>query len=171
MKALFLDRDGVMNVEKEYLHTIEAFEFIDGLFDTLRKAQELGYLLIVITNQSGIGRGYYSEADFKRLNTWMCEQLGNEGISIAQVYYCPHTPDAKCNCRKPLPGMLQQASQAFGIDFADSVLIGDKESDITAGKTAGVGRCILARSGHKIDESRTQADAVIDSVKELPPYL
>ena len=171
MKALFLDRDGVINVEKEYLHTIEAFEFIDGLFETLRYAQEQGYLLIVITNQSGIGRGYYSEADFLRLNRWMCEQLGNEGISIAKVYYCPHSPDAGCDCRKPLPGMLHEAARDFEIDFASSVLVGDKEADIEAGKAAGIGRCILARSGHAVDESKTRADAVVDSVKTLQPYL
>lgn len=171
MKALFLDRDGVINVEKEYLHTIEEFEFIDGLFDTLRYAQQQGYLLVIITNQSGIGRGYYSESDFLRLNRWMCEQLDNEGISIAKVYYCPHSPDAECDCRKPLPGMLHAAAEEFRIDMAHSVLIGDKESDIDAGKAAGVGTCILARSGHDIDESHTRADAVVDSVKALTPYL
>ncbi len=171
MKALFLDRDGVINVEKEYLHTPEAFEFIDGLFDTLRLAQTLGYLLVVVTNQSGIGRGYYSEADFLALNRWMCAQLENEGISIAEVYYCPHAPEAGCDCRKPLPGMLNAAVRDFGIDPAASLLVGDKEADIEAGRAAGVGRCILVRSGHEIDESNTRADAVIDSIETLPPYL
>jgi D-glycero-D-manno-heptose 1,7-bisphosphate phosphatase len=171
MKALFLDRDGIINVEKEYLHTVEEFEFIDDVFDTLRTAQEKGYLLIVITNQSGIGRGYYGEEDLLHLNRWMCEQFDNEKISIAKVYYCPHSPETTCNCRKPLPGMLLSAAKDFKIDFENSILIGDKESDITAGKSAGVGKCVLARSGHTIDETSSQADIIIDSIKDLTPYL
>ncbi len=170
-KALFLDRDGVINVEKEYLHTSEAFEFIDGIFDTLRYAQTKGYLLIVITNQSGIGRGYYTEKDFLALNEWMCEQFTQEKISISKVYYCPHSPVEICDCRKPLPGMIQRASEEFKIDVNHSLLIGDKESDISAGKAAGIGTCILARSGHDIDESASQADFIIDSIKDLTPYL
>jgi D-glycero-D-manno-heptose 1,7-bisphosphate phosphatase len=171
MKALFLDRDGIINIEKEYLHSREDFEFIEGIFDTLRYAQEKGYLLIVITNQSGIGRGYYTKKDFLDLNQWMCEQFSNQKISISKVYYCPHSPSEPCDCRKPLPGMLHSASRDFTIDFKDSILIGDKESDITAGRNAGVGKCVLARSGHAIDESVSQADIIIDSIKDLTPYL
>ncbi len=170
-KALFLDRDGIINIEKEYLYKIDAFEFINGIFETLYYAQTKGYLLIVITNQSGIGRGYYSEKDFLSLNQWMCEQFEKNGINISKVYYCPHKPDELCNCRKPMPGMLQQASKEFGIDFDNSIIIGDKESDIKAGKAVGIKKCILARSGHHIAESSTEADFVIDSVKELISYL
>jgi len=170
-KALFLDRDGVINVEKEYLHKAEDFEFIDGVFEVLRYAQQMGYLLIVITNQSGIGRGYYTDEDFQHLNRWMCDRFSQEGIRIAEVYYCPHAPDSVCDCRKPLPGMIHAAANRFQIDFDHSVLIGDKESDIEAGKSAGVGVCILARSGHRINESASKADAVVDSIKDLKPYL
>lgn len=170
-RVLFLDRDGIINIEKEYLYKIEAFEFIDGIFETLYYAQAKGYLLIVITNQSGIGRGYYSEKDFLSLNQWMCEQFEKNGINISKVYYCPHSPFDLCDCRKPLPGMFHRASRDFTIDFKESILIGDKESDITAGKSAGVGKCILARSGHTIDEAVSQADIIIDSIKDLTPYL
>lgn len=170
-KALFLDRDGVINIEKEYLHTPEAFEFIDGVFNILQDAQRMGYLLLIITNQSGIGRGYYSEAQFHHLNEWMIAQLRQVGITIDKVYFCPHSPDVSCECRKPLPGMIHAAGREFAIDFERSILIGDKESDITAGKSAGVGLCILARSGHRINESASKADAVVDSIKDLKPYL
>ena len=170
-KALFLDRDGVINIEKEYLHKPDDFEFIDGVFETLRIAEQMGYLLIVITNQSGIGRGYYTEEDFRHLDQWMRSRFAQEGIRIAEVYYCPHVPDTSCECRKPLPGMIHAAGREFAIDFERSILIGDKESDITAGKSAGVGLCILARSGHAIDERVTKADVIVDSIKDLKPHL
>lgn len=171
IKAVFLDRDGVINVEKEYLCTPEAFEFIDGVFDTLRHAQTMGYLLIVITNQSGIGRGYYTQTQFHDLNAWMIERFAREGITIDKVYFCPHAPDVVCDCRKPLPGMITAAEKEFVINLKSSLLIGDKESDIIAGKNAGVGLCLLARSGHTIDEASTKADAVVDSITGLLPYL
>ena len=92
-KALFLDRDGVINKEKNYLYKIEDFEFIDGVFDTCRYFQDLGYLIIVITNQAGIARGKYTEKDFEILTTWMLKEFEKENITISKVYYCPHHPD------------------------------------------------------------------------------
>ena len=168
-KALFLDRDGVVNKEKNYIYKIKDFEFIDGIFETCRKFQNKGYLLIVITNQAGIARGIYTEEDFHILTEWMLERFFEEGLTIDAVYHCPHHPDytGVCDCRKPSPGMLKEARKMFDIDMESSILVGDKESDIEAGIQAGVGTNILVRSGHKVDEETTKADAVLESIKGL----
>lgn len=166
MRAVFLDRDGVINIEKEYLHTVEAFEFIDGVFDACRHFQHLGYKLVIVTNQSGIGRGFYTEDDFETLTLWMLEQFRRHGVLIDAVYHCPHTPDTACSCRKPNPGMMLQAAQEHNIDLSDSWMIGDKESDIEAALAAGIGHTILVRSGHAINEKESRADYLLDSIKE-----
>ena len=144
-KALFLDRDGVINVEKNYVHRVEEFEFVDGIFDLCTLAQRLGFRLFVITNQAGIGRGYYSVADYERLTDWMLQQFCNHGVCIDRVYYCPCHPTAgigkyrkDCFDRKPNPGMILKAQQAFGLDLSQSVLVGDKDSDLEAGRAAGI---------------------------------
>lgn len=136
-KAIFLDRDGTINVEKHYLYKIEEFEFLSGVLEGLKLLQDAGYLLVVVTNQSGIARGYYSEADFKKLNDWMLEKLSQEGINIASVYYCPHLPDAQvmeyrqdCDCRKPKLGMFHKAIEELGIDIDRSYAIGDMLRDL-----------------------------------------
>lgn len=135
-KAIFLDRDGTINVEKHYLYKIEDFEFLPGVVDALRELQRAGYLLIIITNQSGIGRGYYTEEDFQKLNDWMVSTLKEQGVTIADVYYCPHLPDAQvpayrkeCCCRKPKLGMYEQAIIDYDIDLSRSYAIGDKIRD------------------------------------------
>jgi D-glycero-D-manno-heptose 1,7-bisphosphate phosphatase len=150
--ALFLDRDGVVNVDHGYVCRPEDFQFIDGIFDLCRAAQRQGYLIVVITNQAGIGRGYYSEADFAALTAWMVERFAAEGITIDGVYFCPFHPEhgvgpykADAPCRKPNPGMILQAAEEHGIDLARSMLVGDKPSDIQAGVAAGVGRLFLYR--------------------------
>lgn len=154
-KAFFLDRDGVINVEKEYLYKIEDFEFIDGVFDTCKYFQDQEYIIIVVTNQSGISRGKYSEEDFNILTSWMCEEFKKQSINISKVYHCPHHPEfsGQCDCRKPEPGMLLQAAKEFGIDMKNSIFVGDKNSDIKAGLTAGILNNYLIFTGHKIDEN------------------
>jgi D-glycero-D-manno-heptose 1,7-bisphosphate phosphatase len=139
-KALFLDRDGVINIEKNYVYKIIDFEFVPGIFELCRRYQNEGYLIIVITNQAGIARGYYNEDDFNSLISWMIDQFNNEGIKISQVYHCPHHPDITgiCDCRKPKPGMILQAEKEFNLNLQECVLIGDKDSDIEAGKKAGI---------------------------------
>jgi len=139
-KALFLDRDGVINVEIDYLHKINDFIFIDGIFDLCRYYQSLGYLIIVVTNQSGIARQFYSEDDFHRLTKWMIESFSKENITISNVYFCPHHPDisGECSCRKPEPGMLLKAAEEFEIDLENSILVGDKERDIEAALNSGI---------------------------------
>ena len=136
-KAAFLDRDGTINIDKNYLYKIEDFEFIPGAIETMRKLKELGYLLVIITNQSGIARGYYTEEDFYTLTEWMKEVLLNKGISIDGVYYCPHLPDAEmkkykveCNCRKPKTGLFYKAAMELNIDIDNSIAIGDKMRDL-----------------------------------------
>lgn len=135
-KAIFLDRDGTINVEKHYLYKIEDFEFLPGVIDGLKMLQDNRFQLIIITNQSGIGRGFYTESDFLLLNTWMTEELNRCGIKISKTYYCPHLPDAKieryrkvCTCRKPAPGLYEQAIKEFKIDLSQSYAIGDKIRD------------------------------------------
>ena len=135
-KAVFLDRDGTINVDKHYLYKIEEFEFLPGAVEGMRALQEAGYLLIIVTNQSGIGRGYYTEEAFHTLNQWMIETLERQGVHITAVYYCPHLPDAalpeyrqECSCRKPKLGMYYQAAKDWNIDFAQSIAIGDNLRD------------------------------------------
>lgn len=143
-KALFLDRDGVINIEKNYVHKISDFEFTPGIFSIIKEFQVKGFLIFVITNQAGIARGYYTETDVIILHKWMVGQFRQNGITITDIYFCPHHPDftGSCGCRKPKPGMLLKAIAEYNIDPARSVLIGDKESDIMAGKNAHIGRNI-----------------------------
>ena len=149
--ALFLDRDGVINVEKNYLHKKEDFEFIEGIFELCRFYQDRGYLIIVVTNQSGIARAYYSEIDFSNLTLWMIDEFSEKGIEIAQVYHCPHHPDisGECECRKPRPGMLIQAAEDFNVDLENSILVGDSERDIEAAYNAGLKETYLFSEGLK----------------------
>ena len=135
-KAVFLDRDGTINVEKNYLYRIEDFEFLPGVIDGLKRLQQAGYLLIIVTNQSGIGRGFYTEEDFQKLNSWMIDSLKQQGVFITDVYFCPHLPDATvekyrkdCNCRKPKLGMYEQAVIDHNISLSKSYAIGDKIRD------------------------------------------
>ena len=150
-KALFLDRDGVINVEKDYLYKIEDFEFIDGVFELCKHYIDLGYLIFVVTNQSGIARDYYTEKDFTKLSEWMSKEFLKHNIKIEKVYHCPHHPDisGECSCRKPNPGMLLEAAKEFNISLEDSIIIGDKERDIKAGINAGL------RESYLFDESKT----------------
>lgn len=140
-KALFIDRDGTINIEKHYVYRKEDFVFIPGIFDLLKHFTDNGYLIFIITNQSGIARGLYSEDDYNKLTEWMLNEFELKGIKITKVYHCPHHPDitGPCNCRKPKPGMILQAIEEFNIDPSASVLIGDKKSDILAGENAGIG--------------------------------
>jgi D-glycero-D-manno-heptose 1,7-bisphosphate phosphatase len=148
--ALFLDRDGVINVDRAYVHKREDFEFIDGIFDLCRQARAFGYLIIVVTNQAGVGRGYYTEQDFAELTAWMCDIFSKEKASIDKVYFCPTHPESaieqyrtESDFRKPAPGMILLAAKEFNISLHDSILVGDKISDVEAGFAAGVGHNIL----------------------------
>ena len=137
-KALFLDRDGIINVDHGYVSKIKDFEFSDGIFALVKLFSDAGYLIFVVTNQSGIGRGYYSEEDFITLSDWMIVEFKKQGLKIEKVYYCPHSPEEKCHCRKPETGMIEQALIDYPIDLVHSWLIGDKQSDIDLAKNANI---------------------------------
>jgi len=164
-RALFLDRDGVINVEKNYVHRIEDFEFLPGIFELCATARDLGLVLLVVTNQAGIGRGYYTEADFQRLTEWMLGQFRSRGIVIERVYHCPYHPTAGIGeyrresfDRKPNPGMILRARDELGLDLSGSILLGDKDSDMAAGRAAGVGHLLLLQA--QTDEAAALADVV-----------
>lgn len=136
----------MINVDKGHVHRRDDFEFIDGIFDLCRAFQQRGYLLVVVTNQGGIGRGYYAERDFLALTDWMLSAFQEQGIAITKVYYCPFHPEHGLGAyrfdsfdRKPNPGMILRARDELQIDLGDSVLIGDRESDIAAGTRASIG--------------------------------
>ena len=176
--AVFLDRDGVINVDHGYVSTWERFEFLPGVPDALRALQDAGYLLIVVSNQSGIGRGYYCEADVESLNQAVAQHLGSTvGVTLSGFYHCPHHPTEaegefrrQCDCRKPAPGMIRQAVRDHGIDLKTSLLVGDKDSDIEAGRAAGVARLFKV-----VDSPQTATPAgdvqLVIGLSEVPGYL
>ncbi|GFO69115.1 D,D-heptose 1,7-bisphosphate phosphatase [Geomonas limicola] len=153
-RAVFLDRDGTINVEVEYLSQVDDFQFIPGVPWALKCLKEAGYLLVVVTNQSGIARGYYDEAALESIHEHMHQDLASFGASLDACYFCPHHPEhgtgdyrTECGCRKPLPGMLEQAAEDLDIDLAASFMIGDKLGDIEAGIAAGC-TSILVLTGY-----------------------
>jgi len=167
-KALFLDRDGVINIDKNYLYKIDEFEFIDGVFETCRYFNQHGYLIIIITNQGGMAKGLYTLNDFEILTSWMIQVFKKENIVISKVFHCPHHPEIGdvCECRKPNIGMIKKACKEFDIDLANSILIGDKNSDIECGLNAGIGKNYLISTGHNIEENRFKVK-VLNNMKEL----
>ena len=171
IKTIFLDRDGVINKDINYLHKIDDFEFIDGIFDVCLYFQSLGYKIIIITNQSGISRGYYSHSDYQKVTQWMLDQFKYNNISILDVFHCPHGPDSTCDCRKPKPGMFLKAKDKHNTGMEKSWMIGDKERDTVAANSAGIDNTILIRSSHKIDESNSNAKIILDSIQQAKQII
>ena len=170
MNVAFLDRDGVINKDAGYTYKIDDFEFIDGCIDALKTIQEKNYKIIIVTNQSGIGRGYYSEAAYQKLTRWYRKQLFDQGITITDVFHCPHSPEELCACRKPKEGLFLQAAQKYTIDFSSSFMVGDKISDLQAGQAAGVSRLILINtdSHKKIDQGALIAAGMSKPIEQSP---
>ncbi|MEE2875570.1 MAG: HAD family hydrolase [Chloroflexota bacterium] len=172
-----MDRDGVINVDRGYVHKKEDFDFCEGIFDLVESANRAGYRVIVVTNQAGIARGYYSEDDFKRLTHWMLNEFKSRNCRIDQVYFCPFHPTAGhgrylCDhdTRKPRPGMFLKALSDFNLNAAESLMIGDKESDMIAAAKAGVVKTfLLNRKG--VEPTNTQAFAVIENLRSACGYL
>jgi len=139
-KGAFFDRDGTINVDVNYLYKIEDFRFIDGMPQFIKKFNDWGYKVIVITNQAGIARGFYTEEDMHKLHEHINKELAEIGAHIDAFYFCPHHPDitGSCHCRKPEQGMIEKAIKDFDIDVTKSVLFGDKPWDIEAGEKCGI---------------------------------
>jgi D-glycero-D-manno-heptose 1,7-bisphosphate phosphatase len=172
--ALFLDRDGVINIEKNYVHQINDFEFVEGIFELCTLAKEKDLAIVIVTNQAGIGRGYYSETQFQELMDWVKLQFKNAGTPIAGVYFCPYHPTHGIGQyrkdsfeRKPNPGMLLLAADELELDLANSIMIGDKGSDIKAGKSAGVKATFLLG----VDDECSGPDWIISSLDEASTIL
>ena len=177
--AIFLDRDGTINVDHGYVHEIDQFQFIDGVIEACLQLKEMGFALVLVTNQSGIARGKFTEAQFITLTEWMDWSLADRGVDLDGIYFCPHHPEGSvkeftqvCDCRKPMPGMFLTAKDELSIDMASSYIVGDKIEDLQAGIAAGVGHKILVRSGKPVTaEGETLADAVLESLAELPVFI
>ena len=171
-RAAFIDRDGVLNEERAFVHRIEDFVFLPGAIEALRALERAGYRRVVVTNQSGIARGLYTEADYQRLTDQVRERLRGEGVTLDAIEYCPHLLDAPlpeyrraCECRKPAPGMLLTAIRSLDLDPAGSFLVGDRLTDVQAGRAAGIGRCFLVRTGYALTaEAIGAADGVYEDL-------
>ena len=153
-KAVFLDRDGTLNVNFGYVHRKQEWEWIDGAVAALKSLQDAGFALVVVTNQAGIARGYYQPSDVETLHDWMRAELAAHGVELSGIYYCPHHPDfgavRQCSCRKPQAGMLVQAARDLQLDLAQSWIIGDQPSDALAGLVAGTKAVVIG--AHTADE-------------------
>ncbi|WEM42869.1 D-glycero-beta-D-manno-heptose 1,7-bisphosphate 7-phosphatase [Photobacterium sp. DA100] len=177
--AVFIDRDGVINIDHGYVHTTDDFEYVEGVFEACKKLKAMGYMLVLVTNQAGIARGMYTEDEFLTLTEWMDWNFVDNGVEFDGIYYCPHHPTEgkgdylqDCNCRKPKPGMFISARDFLKIDMASSVMIGDKADDMKAAEAAEVGTKILVRTGKPVTtEGEQLADAVLDSVADVPAWL
>lgn len=179
-KALFLDRDGVINVDHSYVGSYEDFEFVEGIFDIIHTFQNNGFLPVIVTNQSGIARGYYSEKDFHGLMEQVQKEFYARNIVNIPVYFCPHHEQGSvaeyaiaCKCRKPLPGMLNQAARDLNIDLANSVLIGDSWRDIEAANAAGLTKSYFLSDNRITAEQLTTISSShrVSQVKRLSEIL
>jgi D-glycero-D-manno-heptose 1,7-bisphosphate phosphatase len=177
VRGLLLDRDGVINVDRTYVHRVEDFDFMPGIFDLARTAvRDLGWAVVVVTNQSGIGRGLYSEEAFAVLTHWMSERFAAEGCALTDVLFCPYHPTAGIGrykmdhpWRKPRPGMILEASLRHGIKLSRSALVGDSDNDIAAGNAAGVG--LLIKLGEVLPHGSPASLRVAADLKEARRIL
>lgn len=179
LKAVFLDRDGVINEDGNYVHTIDDFHFIKNAIEALKLMKDKGYALVIITNQSGIARGMYTEEDFLQLTEWMDWSLMGRGVKLDGVYYCPHHPvhgvgkyKVDCDCRKPKTGLFMEAAKDCNIDLKGSYMVGDRKSDIEAGKNAGLAKSFLVKTGKPVTaEAESLADGVYTDLMAVAQAL
>lgn len=157
-RAVFLDRDGTLNQERNYLGNPDHLELIPGTGPALRRLLDAGYRLFVVTNQSGIGRGYYTEADFHAVNRRLLEHLAPDGVRFERIYFAPESPEQPSRGRKPSPQFLFDARDEFGLDLAQCYMVGDKMADVECGWNAGVKASVLVRTGYGAETERRQAD-------------
>lgn len=169
-KIAFLDRDGVINIDHGYIGKISAFEFVDGIFESLQQLKRLGFEFIVVTNQSGVARNYFTHDDLAAVHEYMCAELKKHDLEILQIYTCLHHPDitGKCACRKPAAGMLESAFRDYKINFENSILIGDKSSDIKMGESFGLINNFFIKGRYYQDST----DALeFESISECVDYI
>src|SRR5438093_1064551 len=157
-RAVFLDRDGVLNEEKNYLHRVEDFVFLPGSITAAKRLADAGFLIFVITNQSGVGRGYFTLADVEKLHAHMLAEFQAQGVSVRKIYLAPEAPDQPSRGRKPSPQFLFDARDEFGVDLGHSYMVGDKLIDMECGWNAGVRKCILVRTGYGAEMERANKD-------------
>lgn len=177
--AIFLDRDGTINIDHGYVYEIDNFTFIDGVIEAMHQLKEMGYMLVLVTNQSGIARDKFSEAQFETLTEWMDWSLADRGVDLDGIYYCPHHPQGVveeyrqvCDCRKPLPGMFIAARDELHIDMAASYMVGDKLEDMQAASAADIGTKVLVRTGKPVTpDAENAADWVLNSLADLPAAI
>ncbi len=175
-RAVFLDRDGTLIVEKNYLHQPDEVEIFPGAGTALKKLGDAGFQLIMVTNQSGIGRGYYTMADAERVNDRVCELLARDGARIEKCYIAPEAPDQPSRGRKPSPQFLFDARNLFNLNLAESFMVGDKLIDLECGWNAGVKRSILVRTGYGSDVERDDAEQikraiVVDNLSQMTEWI
>ena len=175
-RAVFLDRDGTLIVEKNYLHRPEDVEIFPGTGAALKRLMDAGFQLIIVTNQSGIGRGYYTLADAERVNGRVCDDLARDGVRFEKIYIAPEAPDQPSRVRKPSPQFLFDARDEFGLSLAESFMVGDKLIDLECGWNAGVKKSILVRTGYGKEVERDDAEkishaVVVDGLKETAAWI
>jgi D-glycero-D-manno-heptose 1,7-bisphosphate phosphatase len=175
-RAVFLDRDGTLNEEKEYLSDPEKLVLFPGTGRALRRLRDAGFLLFIVTNQSGIGRGYYSMADMQRVNERLRMILAGDGVEFERIYFAPEAPDQPSRGRKPSPAFLFDARDEYAVDLAKSYMIGDKLIDLECGWNAGVGRSILVRTGYGASveacwQAKPSQATVVDGLPEAADWI
>lgn len=176
--AIFLDRDGVINKEVNYCCKVDDFDLIDGVIEFLKFANSVADHVVIVTNQAGIAKGYYSEGDYDILTRHMLGLFRQHNIKISAVFHCPHHPDGfgvykqECSCRKPAPGMIETAIRRFGIDRTRSILIGDKISDIQSGINSRLAKTVFVRTGHEIEQCDEHfANEVFNDLVSVKKYM
>lgn len=176
-RAVFLDRDGVIIADTGYIDSLKRVSLLPDIAENLRKLKENGFILVIVTNQSGVARGYFTEQTLKEINKNILEQLKIQGVEVDAVYYCPHHPEGKikeyafqCSCRKPQPGMLLQAARDLNIDIKASFLIGDSERDILAGQAAGCKTVLLKKPEDKLN-LRIKADKIVENLQQAVVFI
>ena len=157
-RAVFLDRDGVLIEERYYLHKLEEVVIFPSAGHALKRLQDAGFLLFIVTNQSGVGRGYYTMADVERVHQHLEKEFARDGVRFTKIYVAPEAPDQPSRGRKPSPQFLFDARDEFGVDLAQSYMVGDKLIDLECGWNAGVKQCLLVRTGYGAELERTSAD-------------
>lgn len=171
-KALFLDRDGTLNHDIGYTNKVEDLKIHEGVIDGLHFALNKGYILVIVTNQSGIGRGYYTIDNMFEFNQALCRELNKYEIQIKKIYYCPHSPEENCKCRKPSSELVIKASREFNIDISRSYFIGDRYSDVLCGFNAGCHTIFVETGGSKLEsDSKIKPDYIIKNLTELKYIL